>query len=338
MLALADYLPKEEFDLRFIGTAEGLEADLVPEAGYSLTAIPKATWARRPAWSWFSFPSKIAQAIEVCLESFRVWQPQVLVGFGGYVSLPAYFAARRLRIPIVVHEQNSVPGWANKTASKWASRVCVTFANTKLSENQILTGLPLSESLVRQLAQFHYRVHSSAAILVVGGSQGALSLNSAFAQAAAQLPVDLKILHLTGRTKIDPVKALVPAPLWGKQYIAQEFTNHLVDFYTQANLVVARAGAGMVNELSALGLPTVFVPFPFGNGEQKYNAQAAVNSGGAVMVEDKHFTSAYVQRRLFNLARDGKTLRRMSQAIAGTAILNGTENLAREVLSVIQSQ
>jgi undecaprenyldiphospho-muramoylpentapeptide beta-N-acetylglucosaminyltransferase len=335
MLALADYLPKTQFEVRFIGTEEGLESDLVPGGGYSLTVIPKVTWARRPALSWLSFPSKIAYAINLCEEAFLAWQPQVLVGFGGYVSLPAYFAARRLRIPIVIHEQNSVPGWANKTASKWASRVCVTFDNTQLSQSQILTGLPLGDSVVSQLAQFRYRVHQSPAILVVGGSLGALSLNLAFARAAAELPQDLKIFHLTGRGKIDQVKNLVPQPIWGQQYIAQEFTHNLVDFYTQANLVVARAGAGMVNELSALGLPSIFVPFPYGNGEQKYNAQAAVNSQGALMVEDKQFTPDYIQRRLFNLARDEAALLRMSQAIAGTAILNGTENLAREVLSVI---
>lgn len=338
-LALADALLRLRPDARVtaLGTERGLEKNLVPARGYPLEMVPPVPMPRKASADLLKLPVKVRDSVRRTREVFERVGADAVVGFGGYVSLPAYLAARG-RIPVVVHEANARAGLANKVGAKVAERVFAAVPESGLNGASTI-GIPLREAIttldraaLRARARAHFGLHAHApTILVFGGSQGAQTLNTAFSGAAEALGrAGVGVLHAHGPKNTVAVQQSRSAPA----YVTVPYLERMDLAYAAADLVVCRSGAMTVAEVSAVGLPAVFVPLPHGNGEQALNASPVVNTGGAMLVPDAEMTSQRVVEQILPLVRDPQRLQQMSRATLGTGHREADRVLARAVLEV----
>ncbi|NTW38965.1 MAG: undecaprenyldiphospho-muramoylpentapeptide beta-N-acetylglucosaminyltransferase [Cellulomonadaceae bacterium] len=343
LLAVADELRRRDPGVRItvLGTAAGLEARLVPARGYDLVPVPRVPLPRRPTLDWLRLPGRLRAAVHAAEQAITTSGARVVVGFGGYVATPAYLAARRLGIPVVVHEQNARPGLANRLGARWARAVAVTFPGTALPGAQV-TGLPLRPEIADLVAardQDPAAVRGDAAralgldpalptLLVTGGSLGAVSLNTAVAaSAAALLASGVQVLHSTGAGKDEAVRAALVGVAGAERYHVREYLDRMELALGAADLVVCRAGAGTVSEQAALGLPAVYVPLPVGNGEQRLNAETVVASGGGLLVADADLTPAWIAAQVVPLLADRERLARMGAAARSAGVADGASRV-----------
>jgi UDP-N-acetylglucosamine--N-acetylmuramyl-(pentapeptide) pyrophosphoryl-undecaprenol N-acetylglucosamine transferase len=337
LLALADCLRRRNPDVRVsaLGTETGLEARLVPERGYPLLTVPKVPLPRRPSADLVRLPGNLRAAVRAAERAIDESGAEVVVGFGGYVSTPAYLAARRRHVPIVIHEQNARPGLANRLGARFTTYVATTFRSTKLAHATPI-GMPLRPEIAQLdrpasraegLAHFGLEDHRPT-LLVTGGSLGAQRLNATFEARAAELTSQgVQVLHLTGAGKeFTPTAGEGGAD--GPRYVVAAYADRMDLAYAAADLVVARAGANTVCELTAVGLPAVYVPLPIGNGEQRFNAADVVEAGGGLLVDNAAFTPQWVDSTLLPLLRDGERLAAMAAASAATGERGADELLA----------
>lgn len=350
LLAVADELHRRHPNARLtvLGTAQGLEARLVPEHGLDLALVPRVPLPRRPTLDWFRLPGRLRAAIRAAGTAIDESGAQVVVGFGGYVSTPAYLAARSRKIPVVIHEANARPGLANRLGARWAKSVAVTFPGTALPGAQV-TGLPLRAPIARLLAERTADAHAARVaaaeslgldpalptLLVSGGSLGAVSVNTAVSGAAPQLlAAGVQVLHLTGTGKADAVRAALEGVPGAEHYQVREYLSDMHLALAVADVVVGRSGAGTVCELAALGIPAVYVPLPVGNGEQRLNAAAVVAAGGGLLVDDDDLDPAWLLAHLpVLLVGDtaAETRARMGRAAASVGVRDAAARVARLV-------
>ncbi|WP_372594837.1 undecaprenyldiphospho-muramoylpentapeptide beta-N-acetylglucosaminyltransferase [Actinotalea sp.] len=347
LLAVADELRRrdEGTGITVLGTARGLESRLVPDRGYRLVQIPRVPLPRRPSLDWFRLPGRLRTAVAVAERTMAERGVEVVVGFGGYVSTPAYLAARRRNLPVVIHEQNARPGLANRLGARWAASVAVTFPGTPLA-GATVTGLPLRPAIAELVAARAGGPEPRAAaadrlglepglttLLVTGGSLGALSLNRCVSGSAAEvLASGAQVLHLTGTGKGDPVRAALAEVPGAERYHVLEYLDAMQDALAVADLVLCRAGAGTVSELAALGIPAVYVPLPVGNGEQRFNAAPVVDAGGGVLVRDEDLGPDWVRAVLVPLLSDTEGLASMASAAARVGVADAASRVADLVL------
>ncbi len=341
LLATADRLREREPDavVLVLGTAEGLEARLVPERGYELLTVPRLPFPRRPSRDALRFPGRYRAAVAGVREILRDRAVDVVVGFGGYASAPAYLAARAERVPIALHEQNAKPGLANRLGARLTRHVGVTFAGTRLRGAQ-LVGLPLRrevERLDRAAARLEARRlwgldERRPLLLVTGGSTGARQINLSVASSvAALLGSGWQVLHITGsRTPVDD------PGLDG--YRILEYCDRMELALAAADLAVSRAGAATVCELAAVGVPAVLVPYAVGNGEQALNARGAVDAGGAILVRDADFTPEFVEAELPGLLADRPRIAGMAARMASVGVRDGADRMVDLVQAAVDGE
>lgn len=342
MLAIASAIARLEPTAAqsMIGTAAGLETRLVPEAGYELDLIEKVPFPRRPDGQTLRFPGRFRQATEQAGEILERRGADVVLGVGGYVCPPVYRAARKLGIPVVLHEANARPGLANRLGARHAKFVGTAFPDTPL-KSAVHVGMPM----VQEISQLDHDEQRGPAreelgleaerttLVITGGSSGALRLNTAVAEALEDLlSTGAQVLHLTGGDK--QVRDSDGALLSAAGYHQREYLDGMHRAYAAADLIIARSGAATVCEVAAAGLPAVFVPLPVGNGEQELNARSLVASGGALLVKDEHFTRDWIDRNVLPLLEDPRLLATMRQHSASSGITDADEAMARAVLEV----
>jgi UDP-N-acetylglucosamine--N-acetylmuramyl-(pentapeptide) pyrophosphoryl-undecaprenol N-acetylglucosamine transferase len=320
-----------------LGTKEGLESRLVPEAGIELLTIEKLPFPRRPGIWAIVFPFKFASAVSKVRGYIRKHSIDVVVGFGGYVSAPAYVAAKREKVPIVIHEANALPGIANKVGNRFASAAGKTFRSANMANTEFV-GMPLRESIVALAtkkdvagARKHFGLKpDQLTLLVTGGSLGARSLNQTIESSRALLSAaGIQVLHIIGGAS-DLEEVSEP------EFRRVRYVDQMELAIAASDFAVSRAGAATVSEFSAIGLPALYVPYPVGNGEQKFNLQDVLAVGGAVTVSDSEFTPDYVRATLIPMLSDTKRLAEMSESAKQAGVLDGTERfiaLIDEVLS-----
>ena len=330
LLAVADGLRRRESDAEVLvlGTREGLEARLVPERGYELLFVDKVPFPRRPNRDAVAFPTRFRRAILQVRAHIRERGVDVVVGFGGYAAAPAYVAARREGVPVVVHEANAKPGLANVLGARRAAVVGVAFDGTRLRDG-VVVGMPLRREIVdldraavrAEAAEFFGLDAARPTVLVFGGSLGARRLNEAFGGAWRDiLGAGWQLLHVTGERS-----ELADPEVEG--YALHRYIDRMDFAFALADLVVSRSGAATVSEISALGIPAVYVPYAVGNGEQSLNAASAVRAGAARLVPDAEFTLDRVRDEIVPLLDDEAALAQMRAAAASTGIRTGTENV-----------
>lgn len=346
LLALADCLRRRDPQtaITALGTADGLEAHLVPARGYPLETLEKVAFPRRPNRAALRFAPAFAGAVRAAGQILDRLDPQVVVGFGGYVCPPAYLAARRRGLPIVIHEGNARAGLANRLGARITPYVATTFSATRLPHARLL-GMPLRREItgadlpgLRDEARAHYGLREDVpTLLVTGGSLGAQRLNETFAASVAELrEAGVQVVHLTGAGKgftvpdvaiTDGAATASPLP-----YVVREYAERMELAYAVADLVVCRAGANTVCELTALGLPAVYCPLPIGNGEQRFNIADVLAAGGGVDVPNEQLTPTWVREQLIPLVTDPARLSAMAAGAARVGQRDADEQLADLVL------
>ncbi|GAA1835754.1 undecaprenyldiphospho-muramoylpentapeptide beta-N-acetylglucosaminyltransferase [Agromyces salentinus] len=330
LLAVADHLRARDADAEVLvlGTAEGLEARLVPAKGYELLTIAKVPFPRRPNGAAARFPRRFSQSIADVRAIIEEREVEVVVGFGGYVSTPAYIAARRLGIPIAIHEANAKPGLANRLGARWAETVGVAFSGTPLRHAEVV-GMPLRREIAdldraagRRAAAESFDLDPDRPILLAtGGSLGARRINRTMvASAEAITRAGWQVLHVTGAGS-DVSDPGVDG------YRMLEYADRMDLALTVADAAVSRAGAATVCELAALGIPSILVPYPVGNGEQRHNAAEVVEAGGAMLVDDAAFTPDLVGSTLLPLLASPQRVSEMAAAAASVGRRDGTQRM-----------
>lgn len=330
LLAVADSLRERDAKaaVLVLGTAEGLESRLVPARGYELLVVDKVPFPRRPNRQALAFPGRFRRAIAQARAHIRAHRIDVVVGFGGYASAPAYVAARRENIPFVVHEANAKPGLANVLGARGAAAVGVAFAGTPLRGGEVV-GMPLRQEVIaldraatRAEAAATFGLDADRSVLLVfGGSLGAQRLNDAFADSWRDvLGAGWQLLHVTGE------RSDLPDPA-AAGYTLRRYVDRMDLAFALADLIVSRSGSATVSEISALGIPALYVPYSVGNGEQRLNAASAVTAGAADLLDDATFSGEVVRATVIPLLRDPARIARMAAAAAHVGTRTGTENV-----------
>ncbi|ORA32496.1 undecaprenyldiphospho-muramoylpentapeptide beta-N-acetylglucosaminyltransferase [Mycobacterium aquaticum] len=343
-MAVADALRALDPNVRItaLGTARGLETRLVPERGYDLELITPVPLPRKPSGDLARLPLRVRTAIRQTRAVLADVDADVVVGFGGYVALPAYLAARgnkltrRRPVPVVVHEANASAGLANRVGALSARRVLSAVPDPGLRRVEVV-GMPVREAItsldraaLRQAARAHFGFADDAKVLLVfGGSQGAQSINRAVSAAADQLgAAGISVLHAHGpKNTLD-----LPESPGGQRppYRAVPYLDRMDLAYAAADLAICRSGAMTVAEVTAVGLPAVYVPLPIGNGEQRLNAQPVVAAGGGLLIDDAELSPQFVADTVVGLLTDDARLAEMTAA----ASLSGHRDAARRVAQV----
>jgi len=342
-LNLADCMRRHDpnISITALGTDRGLETRLVPERGYDLRLITATVMPRRPNLDLVRLPLRVRRSIAEVREILDATRADVVVGFGGYVSLPAYLGARG-RVPIVVHEANARPGLANRVGSRFTSYVACAVPEAIAGARHI--GMPIRAAVAwldraasRDQARAFFGLDPDRpTLLVFGGSQGARRLNSAVVEAAPGLTAQgIQVLHAAGHRNGDqrPSGHVGPAP-----YVALPYIDRMDLAYAAADVALCRSGAMTCAELAAVGLPAVYVPLPIGNGEQRLNALPVVAAGGGLLLEDAALDGQRILSVLAPLLLDFDQRRQMEFAAASHGQRDADERLRALVIQAAASQ
>ena len=293
--------------LIFLGTSSGLETTLVPAAQFELHLIPRVRISRKPSPSWLNIPFDLISSV---LESRKVIKDaDVVVGFGGYVSAPAYIAARLSKTPIVIHEANAKPGWANRLGAAFSDHLAVAHSvDSGKFEHALLAGLPLRSDVAqafkdsqsdwaraRRDAKLRLGFAADAPLVfIMGGSQGSVAINSVIASSVSMFnEKSLSVLHSVGKLNA------LPQATGGYKPVA--YVDAMADAYLAADLIIGRSGAVTCSEFRALGRYALFVPLPIGNGEQFVNAASLVAENRAEVISQKDFTADFLKAHIAGL-------------------------------------
>jgi UDP-N-acetylglucosamine--N-acetylmuramyl-(pentapeptide) pyrophosphoryl-undecaprenol N-acetylglucosamine transferase len=338
-LATADAVRRLRPDARVtaLGTERGLDTRLIPARGYPLELIPPVPLPRKPNVDLAKLPLRVVRSVRRTRAVLREVGADVVVGFGGYVSLPAYLAAASMRLPIVVHEANARAGVANKVGARFAKAVCAAVPGSGLAGAEVI-GIPLRREIteldragLRAEARAHFGLDPQGPVLLVfGGSQGARSLNEAVSAAVPALTAaGVSVLHAHGPKNAPAVGiAGVEAP----GYHPVPYLERMDLAYAAADVALCRAGAMTVAEVSTVGLPAIYVPLPHGNGEQALNARPVVDAGGGMLVADAELTGETVSSLVTGLVGDPDRLAATAAAARRSGHAGADETLAATVL------
>lgn len=341
-LAVAHRLHRE-YGARIVwmGTAAGLEARVVPEAGFETAWIPVSGLRGKGALSWLAAPYQLLRALFSALAVVRSLRPAVVVGMGGFASGPGGLAAWLLRRPLVIHEQNAVAGLTNRLLARLANRVLEAFPDTfDSSLKPHCVGNPVrAEILALPAPGLRLGGRSGRPrLLVIGGSLGALALNRLVPQALTRLDAATRPLvwHQAGRTLATAQEAYGPLQQdMGDDLRLVEFIDDMAEAYRWADLVVCRSGALTVAELAAAGLPALLVPFPHAvDDHQTHNGQYLVAAGGALMIQESDLDADQLLNTLVPLLANADKRRAMAEAAHACAWRGATESIVEHCLAV----
>ncbi len=332
-LTLADTLTAQDptTEVVFVGRSVGLEARLVPERGRRLRTLPAVPMPRKPSKDLLLVAPRIAGSVRQMRRILAEEQPDVVVGFGGYVAAPAYLAARSAGVPIVIHEANARAGMANKLGARFTPWVAEAVAGSIPGATHM--GMPMRTSIVtldrsaqRAAARAHFGLDPDrTTLLVFGGSLGAKRLNEVVTGAASDLrAAGVQVLHAVGES----ATGVVPLGDDAIAYVTLPYIDRMDLAYAAADLAITRAGAMTCAELAAVGLPAIYVPLPIGNGEQRLNAQPVVSAGGGLLIEDADFTPGALRAQVLPLLADPQRLAEMGRAASAHGVRDGAERLA----------
>ena len=337
-LAVAECLRRQAVRVVWLGTAAGLEARVVPRHGFDLntvrvTGLRSGSWRRRS-----SAPLRFMFALGAARRCLRRNRAALVLGMGGYASAPGALAARLLGLPLVLHEQNAVPGLVNRWLGPWASLVLEAFPGAFPARRRAIhVGNPVREEIL-EVPDPQDRLASRKGplrVLVLGGSQGARVLNQVVPQAVAKLrrQATLAIRHQTGRGNAERTRELYAGT--GFEVEVEEFIENMAGAYAWADVVVCRAGALTVAELAAAGAASVLIPFPFAaDDHQARNARRLVEAGAALMLPQEDFDAFQLSKLLLEFEKGRTRVLEMASAARRLAVEDAASNVARHCLEV----
>lgn len=330
---------RPEVTITAIGTARGLDTTLIPARGYELELIPPVPLPRKPNLDLVRTPGRVAAAVKAAGVVLDQVAADVVVGFGSYVALPTYLAARKRKIPIVVHEANARAGVANRVAARLTDEIFTASNSVKIAHARPV-GMPLRPAII-QLDRSAARPAARAelgldadrpTLLVTGGSQGAVRINQAMLGAQRELAESgIQVLHIPGPK--NPV-TVPPRSAGEPPYVVLPYLEDMALGYAAADLVLCRSGAMTVAELTAVGLPACYVPLPLRGGEQGTNAEPIVAAGGGLLVADADLTPDWIVANVLPVLADPDRLAAMSQAAQRTGARDAADVMATRILEL----
>lgn len=350
-LAVASLLKTRDSgaEILFIGTADKLEAKLVPEAGFDFKTIDisgfKRSFSPEDIISNLKTAAKLLKSSSQAKKIIRDFNPDVVIGFGGYVSGPVLRTASKLNIKTAIHEQNSYPGVANKALAKNADAVMISSEDAKKyiksKAECVLTGLPIRNEIInadRVLSRFELELDDRAMIFSSGGSLGSKTINNAITGVITESVKKKKnyyFHHSTGLNGSYVKENLIKNGIDSdriKEIIIREYVDDMHRCLAAADLIISRAGANSINEIEALGKPSILIPYPFASeNHQYYNAMTLVNCGAAVLIEDKDLTAERLEAEIDNLINNKDKLKEMGENAKKLAVLNAAENICNVI-------
>lgn len=327
-LAVANALRNNQTQVTWLGTRKGLEAKVVRENNIDIEWISIEGLRGKGLLSWFSAPIKLLRAVWQSVQAIRKTRPDCVLGMGGFVSGPGGLATRLTGKPLIVHEQNAVAGLTNKYLAKFARRVLSGFPNTvDLPKYATWVGNPVRKEIKpsKEIVSASNEIN----VLVVGGSQGAHSLNKHLPKHFAKQNALVNVWHQTGRGRAEEVTKDYSELNIGAK--VSEFIDDMAAAYAWADLLVCRAGAMTVAECCASGKPALLIPYPFSAGDhQDRNAEFMAQQGAAKIISNDHLTSASSLSELTELLEDKAQLEKMGQR----ALALHKPNALQDVVSV----
>lgn len=354
-LAVAGYIrenyPKAE--ILFVGTADRMEAQLVPAAGYDFKTIEIQGFSRELNFEGLKHNIKTVNLLfksegqaKKIIEDFK---PDVVIGFGGYVSGPVLSVAARMGIPTAVHEQNAFPGVTNKNLAKKVDVVMLTAPEAekllKPKNPCVVTGLPIRGEIIsanKEFARAEMKLGSRPLILSMGGSLGARAINEAVKYLILHRfeKKDCYYLHATGKagaSMIDDVGKDVDLNS-NPQIMLREYINDMDRCLAAADLVVCRAGASSLSEIQALGKPSILVPYPYAaENHQYYNAKTMSDRDAAILIEEKDFTGERLLSEVEKLLSKPERLKKMGENARTMAILDASQRITECVCKIVKN-
>lgn len=336
-LGLAEEL-KNNGEIIFI-CDQGKAREGISKKGYQ--AIVASSKKFRSWLNLFPFIFHLGQAFGQSLKIINDFKPQVVVGFGSYVSFPVVMAAKVKGIPTIIHEQNVMPGRANRILAQFVDRIAVSFAESERcfpKQKVFLTGCPIRSDILNvDKIGAGKRFNLSAdkfTILVLGGSQGSHNLNVKFIQAISGIETkhNLQVIHLSGAVDYESVRAEYKR--MGITHCVFAFLEEIGYAYKLADLVISRSGASTIAEITLFGIPAILVPYPFAYGHQLQNAKVLADYGGAIIIRDEDLSADLLRDKMLKLINDKQLLQEMSQKSRRLAMPYAAENLADVVRSI----
>lgn len=338
-LAVAKYLAQQGWQVRWLGTADRMEARLVPQYGFDIRFIDIKGVRGNGLVRKLAAPFKVVRSILQAKAVIAEFKPDVVLGMGGFASGPGGVAAKLAGVPLVLHEQNAIPGMTNKLLSRTASQVLCAFQNTFTKVKAKVVGNPVRRELIALGAEPKQVTDDALKVLVVGGSLGAKVFNNLMPEVVAALSKQqsITVWHQVGKDNLAGVKAAYQQQGQDGGVIVAEFIDDMEAAYRWADLVLCRAGALTVSELAAVGLPSILVPYPHAvDDHQTRNAQVLVEAGAAFLLPQAILDVNKLVGKLQLLANDRAELARMGQRAREVAVLDATEQVAQVCITLAE--
>ncbi|MCL4500115.1 MAG: undecaprenyldiphospho-muramoylpentapeptide beta-N-acetylglucosaminyltransferase [Chloroflexi bacterium] len=330
-------------EVLYIGSHDGLEAPMIKSAGYPLEGLDVSGLPRKVSLSGVTAMVKMAKAVRKARGLLRRFNPDVVVGTGAYVSVPVVLAAALARIPTIIHEQNALPGLANRLLGRFATAIAITYPETKNffpKKNRVeLTGNPVRENILAADGVSARKIFDldplDPVLFIFGGSRGARRLNDAAIGGIGKLlDLGIQVIHSTGEVDFERVKEAI-GELADKRYLVLPYIDDMGCVYSAADLVVSRAGATTVAEITASGVASLLVPYPYATGKhQEKNARALIEAGATKVIADKDLTSERLVTEVSDLIKNKPELNRMAEAAKRLGRPDAAKKLAELVKRV----
>ncbi len=342
-LAIADYLRTRGMSLCWLGTSNGLESRVVPQNNIELLTIKISGLRGKHIFRWLFAPFTILAAIVSSLKIMINLKPSMVIGLGGFVSGPGGIAAWILRIPLLIHEQNSIAGLTNRLLSPFAKTVMQAFPYTFNGKNVVTTGNPVRVEIIKRAIEEenNKRIGSqkSLRLLILGGSLGAKALNEIIPQVLGSLSkeINVNIIHQTGTAHIEStVKIYHSTDL--KPYKVEPYIEDMAQAYAWADLVICRSGALTVSEVSVMGLPSIFIPYPYAvDDHQTTNARYLTDAGGGVLLPQTELNKQRLAELITYFHDNRDALVEMSNIAKRKASPDATETIGNLCLGVLNA-
>lgn len=346
-LAFIRYVQKIQPDSEFlyVGTHRGLENKIVPETGISFKTIKIQGFKRKLSLDNIKTVQLFLESIKRSKEILREFKPDVVIGTGGYVSGSVVYAAARMKIPTIVHEQNSVPGMTNKFLSRFADRVGICFPDAAQyfpESKTVLVGNPRAQEVVTsgksEVLEQYGLLPDIPTVLIFGGSQGALKINQAVIQTLPKFSQkDYQVLYASGDRYYNEIKEKFDVEKINRNLSLQPYIKNMTDVMANVDLLIGRAGATSIAELTALGLPAILIPSPYvTNDHQTKNAQSLVNAGAVKMIPDVDLTGESLIDAVDEIMNDSEKREAMAKASRQEGIPDAAERLWSLVNEIVR--
>ncbi|MFO7262845.1 MAG: undecaprenyldiphospho-muramoylpentapeptide beta-N-acetylglucosaminyltransferase [Bacillaceae bacterium G1] len=333
-----------ENEVMYIGTRRGLENEIVPKAGFSFATIEIKGFKRSFSLDNLQTVRLFFRGVRVAKGLLREFRPDVVLGTGGYVAGPVLVAAHQLNIPVAIHEQNVIPGLTNRFLSRYASLIAVSFPGTERhfpARKTRLFGNPRASEVVRADPQKAWALLSKPSggklVLIVGGSRGAEAINDAFLSIIPRLSAipDTHFVYVSGKVHYERISRLAEEqlachPEVRRQLTIFPFLDEMPEMLAASTLVISRAGATILSELTALGRPAILIPSPYvTNNHQEKNAAWLTEAGAAVMIRERELTGERLFAEMKQLLEQPQRLSAMAQASRGLGRPDACPQLCR---------